>query len=64
MCFLVQSCYSLDVNIFFLKTELAKLDPMVWKRGSSAIKPAKPTPHLGSESEASEGLLSTLCHGC
>ena len=24
---------------FFLKTELAKLDHMVWKRGSSVIKP-------------------------
>jgi len=55
---------ALDVNIFFLKTELGKFDPMVCKRGSSAIKPAKPTPYLGSESEGSEGLLSTLCHGC
>ena len=52
---------ALDVNIFLLKTELGKLDPMVWKRGSSAIKPAKPTSYLGSESE---GLLSTLCHVC
>ena len=55
---------ALDVNIFLLKTELGKLDPMVWKRGSSAIKPAKLTPYLGSESKGYEGLLSTLCHVC